>query len=96
MSDPWRRITEALDEIERGPVVEGGWQALEQVSRRAGAMSKIMRHRERREVPCWHRATRMETGGPVCIHCGAVIATTPGQSPSPHATTTGQSLPHLE
>ena len=73
MSDPWRRITEALDEIAEGPVVEGGWQALHRIAARAETISRLMRDRENREVPCWHRATRMEPGGPVCIQCGALV-----------------------
>jgi hypothetical protein len=73
MSDAWRRVTEGLDEIEKGPVVEGGWQALHRIAARAETISKLMQHRENREVRCWHRATRMETGGEVCIQCGAVV-----------------------
>ena len=83
MSDPWRRITEALDEIERGPVVEGGWQALHQIAARAEKLSTLMRDREDREVRCWHSARRIETGGEVCIRCGAVVNASGESAPPP-------------
>jgi hypothetical protein len=50
-SDPYRRITEALDEIGAGPIIEGGSTALKGIARRAKILAGIMRDREYLECP---------------------------------------------